>query len=71
VQPLDEQKKDNGQSFIAVDHSSLAGKGDLGAGGCARQRVRQVLNDKTAPIRSLVVGVVDEVSVAAEAPKRR
>jgi len=63
VQPLDEQQKPNGKSFIAVDHSSSAGAGDtvlvLREGG----GVRQILEDKTLPIRSLIVGVVDEVDV--------
>jgi len=64
VQPLDEKKKDNGQSFIAVDHSSLAGKGDLVLVLREGNGVRQILNDKTLPIRSIVVGVVDQVEVA-------
>lgn len=70
VQPLDEKKKDNGTSFIAVDHSSLAGQGDTVLVMREGNGVRQVLNDKTLPIRSLVVGVVDQVDVA-QAPKGR
>jgi microcompartment protein CcmK/EutM len=63
VQPLDEQQKPHGKSFLAVDHTSGAGPGDtvlvMREGG----GVRQVLKDKTLPIRSLIVGVVDEVHV--------
>ena len=63
VQPLDEHQKAMGKSFLAVDHHSSAGKGDvvlvLREGG----GVRQILGDKTLPIRSLIVGVVDQVSV--------
>jgi ethanolamine utilization protein EutN len=64
VQPLDEKKKDNGTSFIAVDNSSLAGKGDLVLVMREGNGVRQILNDKTLPIRSIIVGVVDQVEVA-------
>ena len=63
VQPIDETQKPQGKSFIAVDHTSGAGEGDtvlvLREGG----GVRQILGDKTLPIRSLIVGVVDEVDV--------
>ncbi len=62
VQPLDEHQQPTGKSFIAVDHTSGAGQGDvvlvLREGG----GVRQILGDKTLPIRSLIVGVVDGVS---------
>lgn len=63
VQPLDEHRKPMGKSFLAVDNISSAGAGDtvlvMREGG----GVRQVLEDKTLPIRSLIVGVVDEVDV--------
>ncbi len=64
VQPLDEKQKNNGTSFLAVDHSSLAGQGDLVLVMREGNGVRQILNDKTLPIRSIVVGVVDQVEVA-------
>lgn len=63
VQPLDERGAEIGKSFLAVDHGSGAGEGDkvlvLREGG----GVRQILGDKTLPIRSLIVGVVDAVEV--------
>lgn len=63
VQPLDERGAEVGKSFLAVDHESGAGPGDkvlvLREGG----GVRQILGDKTLPIRSLIVGVVDAVEV--------
>ena len=66
VQPLDENQKPQGRSFIAVDHQSCAGKGDtvlvMREGG----GVRQILGDKTLPIRSLIVGVVDAVEIPRE-----
>lgn len=61
VQPVDEQAQALGKSFLAVDHQASAGKGDLvlvmNEGGGARQ----ILGDKQAPIRSVIVGVVDQV----------
>lgn len=63
VQPLDERGGATGKSFLAVDHGSGAGEGDtvlvMREGG----GVRQILGDKTLPIRSLIVGVVDAVEV--------
>jgi microcompartment protein CcmK/EutM len=62
VQPLDEAQQPMGKSFLAVDNTSSAGEGDtvlvMREGG----GVRQILKDKTLPIRSLIVGVVDQVS---------
>lgn len=66
VQPLDEALAPNGKSFIAVDHSVSAGQGDLVLVLREGTGVRQVLGDKTLPIRSLIVGVVDAVSIAAK-----
>ena len=64
VQPVDEQlKKPLGKSFLAVDHSSSAGKGDLVLVMREGNGVRQVLGEKMLPIRSLIVGVVDRVDV--------
>lgn len=65
VQPVDERLQAVGNSFVAMDNTSSAGQGDvvlvLGEGN----GVRQILEDKTAPVRHLVVGVVDQVSVGA------
>lgn len=65
VQPLDEQQQPIGKSFLAIDNISSAGKGDLVLVMNEGGGVRQALQDKTAPIRSLIVGVVD----AIDAPK--
>ncbi|MFZ5468185.1 MAG: EutN/CcmL family microcompartment protein [Myxococcota bacterium] len=62
VQPLDERKEPLGKSFLAVDHTSSAGKGDVVLVMREGNGVRQVLGDKQLPIRSLIVGVVDEVA---------
>ena len=65
VQPVDEQGGDVGASFIAID-TVQAGAGDRVIVLTEGTGTRQILGfDKTAnvPIRSLIVGVVDEVSV--------
>ena len=62
VQPIDEDGRDEGDSFLAVDNVS-AGPGDkvivLSEGG----GIRQILGVKELPIRRLIVGVVDAVQV--------
>lgn len=64
VQPLDETQKPLGKSYLAIDNSSSAGEGDvvlvMNEGG----GVRMTLKDPNAPIRALIVGVVDAVDVA-------
>lgn len=65
VQPLDEQRKPLGKSFLAIDHTSSAGKGDTVLVMNEGNGVRQILEDKTAPIRSIIVGVVDAIDVPA------
>jgi microcompartment protein CcmK/EutM len=63
VQPLDEAKQPNGKSFLAVDERSQSGPGDLVLVLREGTGVRQLLRDKTLPIRSLIVAVVDAVDV--------
>lgn len=63
VQPVDEQLKAQGKSFLAIDNTSGAGKGDVVLVLNEGTGTRQVLGDKQAPIRSLVMGVVDRVDV--------
>jgi ethanolamine utilization protein EutN len=61
VQPLDEREKPLGKSFLAVDHISCAGKGDTVLVMREGNGVRQLLQYERAPIRSVIVGVVDHV----------
>jgi ethanolamine utilization protein EutN len=61
VQPVDEKGADSGSSFLAVDVAQ-AGPGDVVLVMQEGNGVRQILRDKTLPIRSLIVGIVDEVS---------
>lgn len=64
VQPLDEQLSPVGNSYLAVDNISGAGKGDVVLVMNEGSGARQVLQDKTAPIRSVIVGVVDQIDTA-------
>lgn len=61
VQPIDERLQPQGKSFLAIDNISGAGKGDVVLVLNEGTGTRQVLGDKQAPIRSLVMGVVDRV----------
>ena len=67
VQPVDTRGANNGASYLAVDNISGAGKGDLVLVMNEGSGARQILADKTACIRSVVVGVVDEVDAKAGA----
>lgn len=63
VQPLDEHGKDAGTSFVAVD-SVQAGIGDKVIVLTEGNGVRQILQQgDIVPIRSIIVGIVDQVSM--------
>ena len=63
VQPLDENGKDAGTSFVAVD-SVQAGIGDKVIVLTEGNGVRQILKQgDIVPIRSIIVGIVDQVSL--------
>jgi microcompartment protein CcmK/EutM len=65
VQPVDEQGAKQGKSFVAVDRATSAGEGDtvlvLREGTGIRQLFGLAPTAKW-PIRSCIVGVVDQVS---------
>ncbi len=62
VQPLDEHGKDTGTSFVAIDHVQ-AGVGDRVIVLTEGNGVRQILQmGDLVPIRSMIVGIVDQVS---------
>ena len=64
VQPLDEQGKDTGNSFVAIDHVQ-AGVGDKVIVLTEGNGVRQILQmGDVVPIRSMIVGIVDHVETA-------
>jgi len=60
VQPVDAGGQDSGDSFLAVDHAQ-AGPGDTVIILREGNGIRQLLGDKTSPVRCLIVGVVDAV----------
>ncbi len=62
VQPLDERGTEQGDAFLAIDRVS-AGEGDVVLVLTEGNGVRQILNLPDGPIRSAIVGVVDEVHV--------
>lgn len=63
VQPLGERGEPVGSSFVAVDDVQ-AGVGDVVLVLQEGNGIRQLLKTKELPIRSLIVGIVDRVSVS-------
>ena len=67
VQPVDEQGADSGASFLAVDDVQ-AGVGDVVLVMQEGNGVRQLLKmGAQVPIRSLIVGIVDQVTYHRDA----
>jgi ethanolamine utilization protein EutN len=65
VQPVDEQGAAIGSSFLAVDDVQ-AGPGDVVLVMQEGNGIRQLLKmGSQVPIRSLIVGIVDRVTVSA------
>jgi microcompartment protein CcmK/EutM len=62
VQPLDEHGLCCGTSFLAVDVVQ-AGVGDLVLVNSEGNGTRQILKQEILPIRSLIVGIIDQVEV--------
>ncbi len=60
VQPMDEQDRDEGESFLAIDDSQ-AGPGDRVLVLSEGNGIRQLIGVKELPIRRLIVGIVDSV----------
>lgn len=68
VQPLDDRGADAGESFLAVDRVQ-AGPGDRVIVMREGNGVRQLMGmGQQVPIRSLIVGIVDEMDVPAADP---
>jgi ethanolamine utilization protein EutN len=63
VQPLDEAQRDAGPTFLAVDLVQ-AGPGDTVLVMSEGNGVRQILKEQKLPIRSVIVGIVDAVSLS-------
>jgi len=60
VQPVDELGQAQGHSFLAVDQVQ-AGEGDLVLVNSEGNGARQLIPIEKLPIRSLIVGIVDQV----------
>jgi len=65
VQELDTQGRPNGTVRVAIDYVG-AGVGDLVLFGGAPGVAAEVFNVKKAPIRDLVMGIIDHFSVDSE-----
>jgi microcompartment protein CcmK/EutM len=61
VQPVDPDGRSHGSSFLALD-TVQAGVGDTVLVIDEGNSARVIINDKMAPIRSVVAAVVDEVN---------
>lgn len=62
VQPLNEKLEPEGDPWVAVDYVS-AQIGDLVIFGGAPGVAKEVFNLKLAPIRSLIVGIIDIIEI--------
>ncbi len=62
VQPLDDKLNPKGNAIIAVDYVS-AQIGDIVVFGGAPGLAKEVFNLKKAPIRSLIVAIVDTIDI--------
>jgi microcompartment protein CcmK/EutM len=65
VQPVDPQGKDAGAVTLALD-SVQAGVGDTVLVIDEGNSSRMIVGDSMAPIRTMVVGIVDNVNVGGE-----
>lgn len=70
IQPIDEEGKKSGQSFLAVDVVQ-AGVGDTVLVIREGNGARQIFNSPVLPIRSVVVGVVDQVDFTKDSTGKR
>ena len=62
VQPIDASGASNGESQLAID-TVQAGPGDTVLVLREGTGVRQILKEGTPPVRSLIVGIVDAVTI--------
>jgi len=62
VQPVDPQGQDDGAVTLALD-SVQAGVGDKVLIADEGNSARMIVGDSMAPIRTMVVGIVDQVTV--------
>ncbi len=60
VQPLDENLEPDGETFLSVDFVQ-AGPGDTVLVAVEGNAARQHFDDQTAPVHSVIEGIVDRV----------
>jgi len=60
VQPLDENQADDGDTFLAVDFVQ-AGTGDIVLVAVEGNAARQMFEDNSAPVHSVIEAIVDTV----------
>jgi ethanolamine utilization protein EutN len=64
IQPVNPHGQAQGNQLVAVN-TVQAGEGDLVLMLDEGTGARQVMQDSTAPVRTVIVGIVDEVQVQA------
>jgi len=62
VQSIDLECKPKGKAFIAVDYVG-AGEGDIVLIGNAPGQAKEVFHVDNAPIRELVMGIIDNIDI--------
>ena len=65
VDKLDGYKKSTGKYLIAID-TVEAGIGDTVLIVDEGNSARQIINDDTAPLRSIIVGIIDDIYLQSE-----
>lgn len=62
VQPLDQEQKPTGSSFLAVDFVQ-AGEGDTVLVAPEGNAARQLFGDDSAPVHSVITAIVDHIEL--------
>lgn len=67
VQPLDKHGGDHGTPVVAADAVAMAGPGEL-VYFVASREAAEALPERFVPVDHAIVGLVDQVALAEEAP---
>jgi len=62
IQPLDDKLKSNGSSVLGIDKVQ-AGLGDIVLYVDEGNSARMILDDNTAPVRTVIMAIVDSVDI--------
>jgi len=68
VQPINPKKEKSGKSFLAID-TVQAGVGDRVLVVDEGNSSRLIMNNPTAPVRTMIVGIVDDIQEFEEKDK--